>query len=145
MLRLQSALNIKRQQYDRLAAQIDKLKENAAKFGSSTVDVEMVRSNLKQLEKVYTKLDGERERLLAAHVAVSRWPEVRYVLPVRPPGAEPAAAEEARARAETPPIEYPDAKKWKELNARPQDSSGGDSRAWESSRQGLRGLPARGA
>ena len=46
------------------------------------------------------------------------------MLPVRPPGPS-RPQRKRRARAETPPIEYPDAEKWKELNARPQDSSGG--------------------
>ena len=44
VLKLKSALNIKRQQHDSLAKQVDKLKEEAAKFGSSTVDIEMLRA-----------------------------------------------------------------------------------------------------
>ena len=38
------SFEVKRQQYDMLAKQVDKLKEEAAKFGSSTVDIEMLGS-----------------------------------------------------------------------------------------------------
>ena len=63
LIKFRTSFNIKRQQCDVLMKQVDKLKEEAAKFGSSTVDIEMAKSNVKQLELVYQNLDNEREKV----------------------------------------------------------------------------------
>ena len=62
-VRVKSQLSIKRQHYDILSKQVHDLKEECAKFGSSTVDIEMARSNLKLLEAVYSELNGDREKV----------------------------------------------------------------------------------
>ena len=69
VVKLRSSLNIKRQQCDMLANQVDKLKEEAAKFGSSTVNIEMARANLKELESIYSVLNNEREKAKVELVA----------------------------------------------------------------------------
>jgi hypothetical protein len=70
--RLTSLLNVKRQQCDVLAKQVDKVKEEVANRSTSTVDVDMVRSNLKLLEAVYAEINSARERLKVELDAVPR-------------------------------------------------------------------------
>ena len=43
-------------------SRLNRLKDEAAKFGSSTVNIEMARANLKQLESIYWELNNEREK-----------------------------------------------------------------------------------
>ena len=63
IVRLRASLDVKRQQHDSLERQVEKLREECAKFGSSTVDIEMLRENLKQLESIYSELNHEWEKV----------------------------------------------------------------------------------
>ena len=82
VVKLKSLLNIKRQQYDVLVKQVEKLKQEAANFGSSTVDIEMGRSNLKLLEAVYAELNSNREKI---KVELDSAPRITLVEPAEDP------------------------------------------------------------
>ena len=63
VLRLQRQLDVKQKQYGELEKHVKQLKDEASKFGSSTVDIEMLRADLKQSEMVYSSLNNEREKV----------------------------------------------------------------------------------
>jgi beta-lactamase regulating signal transducer with metallopeptidase domain len=76
VLKLQMQFDVKKAQYDVLAKQVERLGEEAQKFSSTTVDIEMLQSDLKRMELIATELNAERERM---RVELSSAPRVTLV------------------------------------------------------------------
>ena len=63
IVKYQTSHDVKKQQYKALANKVKELKAQASKFGGSTVDIEMQRSDLKRSEMILAELNSEREKL----------------------------------------------------------------------------------
>jgi polysaccharide biosynthesis transport protein len=75
-LKLQMQFDVKKSQYEALVKQVEKLKEEAAKFGNTTVDIEMLNSDLKQLDVIASQLNAEKEKI---RVELSSAPRITLI------------------------------------------------------------------
>jgi uncharacterized protein involved in exopolysaccharide biosynthesis len=60
--RLQALLKVTKQQRDEMAETIDRMRKTIEQFGGSTVDIEMLKSDLKQSEVILAELMSAREK-----------------------------------------------------------------------------------
>lgn len=72
VLRLESLLLAMQQQQSALSTTIGKMREAAEKFGNASLDVEMLKLELKRLEVTLTNFNSEREKLDAEKKSISR-------------------------------------------------------------------------
>ena len=61
--KLQTAATVLRDQATELQKEVEKQTKEAKKFGNSTVDIEMMRADIKNLDFVLTGISTEREKL----------------------------------------------------------------------------------
>ena len=62
IVRLQTLLDITKKQISEMVQLVDKKSKAASEFGGSTVDIEMLRSEIRQSEVVLTELNDNREK-----------------------------------------------------------------------------------
>jgi polysaccharide biosynthesis transport protein len=61
--KLENAISVMKEQENAIQREVDKQREDAKNYGSSTVDIEMMRAEIRNLEQVLTRLATEREQL----------------------------------------------------------------------------------
>lgn len=63
MLRLEASITVLTEQASTLQSEVERQRKEAEKFGSSTVDIEMMRADIKNLDQVLGGVATEREKL----------------------------------------------------------------------------------
>jgi DNA repair exonuclease SbcCD ATPase subunit len=61
--KLQYQCEVKRELYEKLAKDVERLRQEAQKFGSTTVDIEMLNADLKQMDVMAAQLNAEKEKI----------------------------------------------------------------------------------
>jgi polysaccharide biosynthesis transport protein len=61
--KLRNQFEVKRELYEKLAKDVEKLRVETQKFGSTTVDIEMLNSDLKQMDLMASQLNAEKEKI----------------------------------------------------------------------------------
>jgi uncharacterized protein involved in exopolysaccharide biosynthesis len=85
LTKVQNQYEVKRAQFEKLVKDVDKLREEAQRIGSTTVDIEMLSTELKQKELVAQELDSEREKMRVDLSSAQRiTPEERAERPLLP-------------------------------------------------------------
>ncbi len=92
IVKLDTALTALREQHETIAKEVEKRNEESQKFGYSSVELEMLRSELRQLDSVLTELVSEREKV---RVELRSTPRVSLIVKAE----EPPTPSNSMARA----------------------------------------------